>query len=386
MILTRYAFNEHPDSSERWKVAEFNVDQVTLFVGRNGTGKSRLLNTVGALSAMIAGKREIAASVATWEVGFDDGGRKFDYRLETGSGEVLKETLHIDGKLYIQRGSGGEGEMLSEGVGEQLKFKIPEARLAAARADEIQYSYLAPLQKWAESLKKYTFGSDFGRTTLFAATPSDSEAAKEAAIASRDKPENVVAIYHDGYVRFGEAFDAAILRDFCSVGYDCSEVFTSPLGVSAHQLPPDIQHRMPMMIAVRERDLETFTTQMEMSNGMFRALALIINVQHLIFSGQSSAILVDDIGEGLDYQRSTALIKLLIERCETHSIQLLMTTNDRFVMNEVDLRHWHVINRTGHDVNILDYENSKEIFDRFRFLGLSNFDFFSREAYLGNLH
>ena len=116
--------------------------------------------------------------------------------------------------------------------------------------------------------------------------------------------------------------------------------------------------------------------------GMYRALALLINLNFTVKSGQPASVIVDDIGEGLDFERSMALIKLLIKKCKRKNIQLLMATNDRFVMNEVELRYWHVVHRTGNHVKILDYQNSKKRFDDFKFLGLSNFDFFSREAYL----
>ena len=52
-------------------------------------------------------------------------------------------------------------------------------------------------------------------------------------------------------------------------------------------------------------------------------------------------------------------------------------------MNEVDLKYWHVVHRTGNKVEVLDYQNSKKRFDEFKFLGLSNFDFFSSKSYLG---
>lgn len=61
-----------------------------------------------------------------------------------------------------------------------------------------------------------------------------------------------------------------------------------------------------------------------------------------------------------------------------------MTSNDRFVMNEVDLKYWHILNRSAETVRILDYANSGEKFDHFKLIGLSNFDFFSREIYLEN--
>jgi ABC-type lipoprotein export system ATPase subunit len=48
-----------------------------------------------------------------------------------------------------------------------------------------------------------------------------------------------------------------------------------------------------------------------------------------------TCVLIDDIGEGLDYERSSNLIKLLLKKMKKESIQLIMSTNDRFVMNNI---------------------------------------------------
>jgi hypothetical protein len=176
------------------------------------------------------------------------------------------------------------------------------------------------------------------------------------------------------------------LRDFAQVGYDCTDINCSPIENFAIAIAPTqlLMGRMPLALYVKERDLPGPTWQHEMSMGMYRALALLINLNFTIRSRQAASIVIDDVGEGLDFERSMALIKLLIKKCKHKNLQLLMATNDRFVMNEVELRYWHVVHRTGNHVRILDYQNTKKRFDEFKFLGLSNFDFFSSEAYLGS--
>ena len=92
-----------------------------------------------------------------------------------------------------------------------------------------------------------------------------------------------------------------------------------------------------------------------------------------------TCFLIDDIGEGLDYERSCELIDLLIEKAKSHFVQLIMTTNDRFVMNRVPLEMWTVLNRTGSIVKGYNIHNSAEKFDKFRFTGMSNFDLFATD-------
>jgi hypothetical protein len=139
----------------------------------------------------------------------------------------------------------------------------------------------------------------------------------------------------------------------------------------------------PLGLVAKEPDLKGKTDQQYMAQGMFRTLSLIIQINYAQMARVPSCILVDDIGEGLDYERSTNLIKLLIEKAKNSDVQLIMATNDRFVMNNVPLQYWSVIHRIGNRSRIYNYRNARKIFDKFEFTGLSNFDFFSSDYFLG---
>ena len=98
-------------------------------------------------------------------------------------------------------------------------------------------------------------------------------------------------------------------------------------------------------------------------------------------SDRDGQIQPDDFGEGLDFERSRTLIDLLRSKAHNSeaSIQLIMTTNDRFVMNNIPLEEWTVLQRVGHQVRVRNYGNSKQIFDEFKYTGLNNFDFFATD-------
>jgi hypothetical protein len=58
-----------------------------------------------------------------------------------------------------------------------------------------------------------------------------------------------------------------------------------------------------------------------------------------------------------------------------------MSTNDQFIMNAVNIEHWAVIVREGNKISLFNYENSREIFEEFKFTGLNNFDFYASEFF-----
>jgi hypothetical protein len=186
-------------------------------------------------------------------------------------------------------------------------------------------------------------------------------------------------IYETGAKRFKQSFNKAIIDDMKKLRYPISNVGIEVLSkdhvqVQGTPFPPS-------SIYVQERDLACKTTQIEMSQGMFRALALTIQLNYWAFSKTPVCLLIDDIGEGLDFQRASSLISLLVHKTIVNKFQLIMTTNDRFVMNSVPLKYWRVLQRTGNDVRVIDQHSSPKAFADFERLGLSNFDFFSRELY-----
>ena len=63
-------------------------------------------------------------------------------------------------------------------------------------------------------------------------------------------------------------------------------------------------------------------------------------------------------------------------------VQVIMTTNDRFVMNKIPLDYWSVIERISKKSLFYNYKNSKETFDEYKYSGLSNFDFLATDFYL----
>ena len=131
-------------------------------------------------------------------------------------------------------------------------------------------------------------------------------------------------------------------------------------------------------IKVKEKDLACWTDQFDMSNGMFRALSTIIHFNYYELENIPGVVLIDDIGEGLDYERSTKLIELLISKVESNqNMQLIMSTNDSFVMNSVDLKYWQIIDREGCQIKYYNQTNSPKTFSDYKDAGLNHFDFFA---------
>jgi len=175
----------------------------------------------------------------------------------------------------------------------------------------------------------------------------------------------------DKYIR------KSIIEDFTYIGYPINKVSVKSTLVSG--IPNPV-----LMTSVQENDLECEIEQPTMSQGMYRAFSMIIILNYILNQQKKCTIVIDDIGEGLDFERSSALTKLLIKKLEGTEIQMIMTSNDRFLINTVPLRYLNVLERKSHVVKSYNYHNSKKIFDDFKYTGLNNFDLLSSEMFRPN--
>ena len=136
-----------------------------------------------------------------------------------------------------------------------------------------------------------------------------------------------------------------------AIGYEVADI-----GLMAPEtvpLPPNFSAANVIGLYVLERPLRGRTEQFAMSQGMFRALATLIHLNFGIYSKRPRCVMIDDIGEGLDFDRSSGLISLIVSKCQDANLQVILTTNDRFVMNAVPIDYWTVLDRRGNTVMCL---------------------------------
>lgn len=373
MLLKRIELSNHINSPKHWR-ASLELNQAVLLVGRNATGKSKILAGVGTLGRMIAGKVRVADS--TFNATFDHEGQQARYALGTQNGVVRSEEFSVEGKVLMFRDETGNGwaTAIQAGV-ERLQFRVPLGELAVvAKRDLVQHPFLEPLHEWARALRYYRFNElrrhQFALLKFVQKPNPDPSDANQA-----------VALFHAGIEECGPDFSRAIVADLNTMGYAVKDVTIEPMDGAGGTLTSDQPEARPYGLSIQEEDLNSRTRQPEMSDGLFRALSLLIHATYAEFANKPSCILIDDIGEGLDYERSTALIQLLMAKAEHRSIQLVMSTNDRFVMNAVPLKSWCGLKRTPEGVQTICELTHPDLFEDFKLTGLNNFDFFTMDFF-----
>ncbi|MBD2386269.1 ATP-binding protein [Cylindrospermum sp. FACHB-282] len=377
MKLDFVEYCEDKGKPSEWRLEGCQLGNVNLIVGKNASGKSRILKAINFLSILLS--RDVfifpSCKFSEWILTFDSHNQesKKVYKLVLNNGQVIEESFSIGSKNYLDRKESGEGKVWAEKLGQYIDFQTPvDGVTAFKRRDSIQHPFFDEIYNWSNSLRYYQFGTYLGKNYFLSNSNRD-----EMELELKDQ-DRVIDIFNLGKKEIGLDFIEAIKSDMLSVGYNISEIETE-CDQADKVSHPDMKSQY---IYVQESDLKDKTAQGLISQGMFRALSLIIQVNYSLLSKRTSCILIDDIGEGLDFERASAIIKLLIGKAQSGLIQLIMTTNDRFIMNGVPLEYWLVIERKPGLAKLHNIHNSKQIFEDFKFTGLNNFDFFATQFYM----
>lgn len=382
MYLKQLLYTGQKDTPAEWCIegrpASGNTGQqwlgfadITLIVGSNASGKTRTIQAIRNIADIFceghlpARMNYNGDNTASYQLRFDNNGVPLEYVLDYRDGKILQETLTVDGQIRLDR---AKGQLWYEGTQNFLEFETDPDLLAISRRDKKQHSFFEPLYTWGRHLNHYRFGSPLGKDAFLRDLGKIDD--EELDLKDADK---VAMVFIRGEKLYAGRFTQAIIADMKELAYDLSKI-----GIRQFKNLPF----QAFGLFVQEHDLQQATDQLNMSQGMFRALSLLIQLNYSLLSQTPGCVLIDDIGEGLDHERARKLIGLIIDKIKGSKVQVIMTTNDRFVMNNVPLEYWSVIQRTPNKSLFYNYQNSRETFDEYRYSGMSNFDFLATGFYM----
>jgi AAA15 family ATPase/GTPase len=378
MHLESLKYTQMENTPCEWNLEDCTFGKINLIVGKNATGKSRIIGAIKALADLFSFYPVLPfTDISNYLVKFDNNHKKTSYKLRYENKKITEELIVIGKKIMLKRGDNGKGKIRAAQLKRFMDFQVSDDKIAvSAKRDQIQHNFLEDWYNWGKDLRFYPFSTYLGKDHVLLG--SSDEISSNEKINLRD-PNQVVTIFKKGQEEFKDEFTNLVKSDMEKIDFKIENIKIDNQILTI----PKINNSSLKGFIVKENNLECPIEQSAISQGMFRTLSLLIQWNYFNLSKNlPSCILIDDIGEGLDYDRASSLIKLLIEKIKETDTQLIMTTNDRFVMNNVPLEYWSVIQRSVNKSKIYNYRNSKEIFDKFNYTGLNNFDFFSSEYYI----
>lgn len=336
-------------SEGSWTLDPIALSQSNLLVGENSAGKSRTLEALKACADFIA-QNGLAHTPFNMigdidcEMTFCDGDKTIKYAFRFSQSIVQSESFSViisdnetqvvarDGETCIVKG---------------MKLNPPTNKLILhVRRDKDAYPEFEEIIQWAENTQILSFAK-LKEDAMHSMRSKSQGIADYVSKLSQQQKKNVI----DNAARLNYK-----INNFNSVEIDggAKIILFEEEGVG--QLP-----------------------FFSMSSGMFRTLYVLILLEYLANDTTPSMLLIDDLSEGLDYGRSIELGKLLFDYCSRHNIDLLVSSNDNFLMDVVPIDKWIILNREGTSVHNMSQQTHPELFEDFSFTGLNNFSLFSSD-------
>ncbi len=344
--------------SDDWVLQKLDLQEVNLLVGQNGTGKSKTLanlnyfNLIEYFLGTMPG-HQFLDDIMKWEIEWTT---KTDVILEYkiiikvidySRFEIIEEKLLRNSIILLQRKRDGECQIYSENTHRVETFTPPHDKLAIlSRRDTKSFPYIEEIINWSKNSRKLSFNDisqEFNGTYDF-----------------NPESEPFPLIFS----KLKEQERQNVINNFQKIGFSISEIRYLFNGNHHYLL-------------LKEKGVKIDMYFEDLSQGMLRTLNLLIYVEYLISKNETATLLIDDLGEGLDYIRATGLGKILFKLCEENNIQLIATTNDNFLMDVIDIDNWNVLIRDGKTVTGINKVNHPKLFEDFVYEGTSNFNFFS---------
>ena len=344
MRLVRFSFKD----GGMWNLKKVSLGNINLIVGPNAVGKTRSIKAIDTVVHFMLKVPELF-DPSTFECGlsFIDGESSIHYNFNVKDKSILSEMLSVDNTLVIKRDTRSsiiENELINPPDGMLITQVIRDTQ---------KYPVIERIMEWAE----HTYGIAFSSVR-----PSYKNLGGEAS-----KLFNNVLPLPEMYEKISEVNKDDIRTIMCKMDYDIEKIGLVPLP------------QKNKLVFLSENGVNMPLFSFSLSNGMFRVFYTLVYVFYLSKITGEKCLLIDDLGEGLDYHRSTKLGEWLFKHCEDNNIQLIVTSNDNVLMNHVDLKYWIILSRNGSDVDAINEASDHDLFRQFRLTGLENFDIFSTD-------
>lgn len=373
--MKQITYSQHVGADSEWVLNACDLAEQNLIVGKNATGKTKTLNVIYNTASYISGRTELNLHPQDYTYVFTlNDHETLTYHAAYAQDAILFETLKKNDQTLLERDENGSGKIWAHELQDAIGFKIQHNELAIkAKRDALQHPFLESIHNWANRVRIFRFGSDVGKTNIAILQKGS------AAVRSNDfESIQPVRLFKTGQKLLGPDFIKLVIQDLNAMDFPVEGIeIGEPISIKLEGNIPG----QPTILRIKEEGIKSWIDQFDLSQGMYRSIILLMYIRVAMADGEPNLILLDDVGEGLDFGRSAKLINTVLSNTKVDDIQLIMTTNDRFIMNAVDLKLWKIISRTGPSLNFRNYGNSKADFDRFLTLGLNNFDFFTGNFY-----
>jgi len=363
MKLNKFVFE---DKAREWRLENSNFNRLTLLVGASGVGKTQILKAIHALKEVSKGESingikwyaDFSIGIMdfyTWEGEFekldtnpfvaedeeDEGIKnkpKLLYEKITLNGNTIAERTHdriiFQGKetIKLSREKSLVNHLKEESevsgiLSEMAKIHMTDHSSSQQEAIRINFFDANKLAKKFNSLKKIQESEIDIRGKLFLIYKND------------EKTFNLIK------ARFIDIFPQV------------EDIKVAPLDLDKEEMPA-IFKDYPF-IQIKEKGVERWVRQNNISSGMFRSL---IHIGELYLSPEGTVFLIDEFENSLGINCIDELTADILQ--SKRQLQFILTSHHPYIINSINFSNWKLVTRNAsvvktHDITKFNFGKSK---------------------------
>lgn len=323
-----------------WNVKNVHFDNLTLFVGASGVGKTQILRAIGSLRKIVNGD---SVNGAEWSVEFEENGvvyiwkGAFDaletslediYHFKNSEAVVLYETLEINSKTIIDR-KNTEIEYDGKPI---VKLDANKSAISLLKEEELISPVLNAFRK------VQILNSNISGLTI---TPSINEKRKSHLGIREIKNEKGLSPIEKLFLlKVNKLQEFDDIFDYFKVIFPLIEDVDFAIGSFFNEVACPI-------LKMKEKGVKSWIFQPDISSGMLRTLS---QITMLTLADAGDVFLIDEFENGLGVNCINQLAEMIMYPME--DVQVIMTSHHPYIINTIPFECWKIVTRSASDVAI----------------------------------
>ena len=325
-----------------WNIQDLSIDRLTLFVGASGVGKTQILHSILDIAKIAKG---VSFNGVEWKIKFVLGENSYEWEgkfesvveddisyFEKGEKNynILFEKLTVDESLIIDR---TEDRIVFDNEA-TVKLDAAKSAISLLKAEPL----IAPI--YHGFIQVYQLNNENLGIRLSALINEKREQIKDISTIHDSRIlspiEKLFILRKNGLNEFN------IIKDlFIEIFPLVEDVdFSKEQFFDGTTLP---------ILRIKERGVDTWVLQHEISSGMFRTLS---QITILTLAQDGDVILIDEFENGLGVNCIDKLASQILN--PENDIQIIVTSHHPYIINTIPFKKWKIVTRKSSDVQVLN--------------------------------
>ena len=348
------------NSRDGWHLSKVQFDDINLLVGLSGVGKSRILGSIVSLKHIANGRtlngikwslNFLASDNNTYSwvgefsakrnmVEMDDDEDDEDNDLKDNKSTILFEKLICNGIILLDRKNGSilfkddKVPKLNPNKSAIYLLKEDPINLIVNELNKISlYDHTDPTER-----QMYFFGYD--RKKLL----KDYKSLNDIVNSKLDMTQKMYWLFSKEKELFNK-----IESIFCNIFPFIEAIRIDLLDDAYISTVPSPIRDIPF-IQIKEKNIDKWIPQINISAGMFNALLLLCE---LYLCTENSVILIDELENSLGINCLGAISDEIV--ANTRNTQFIITSHHPTIINNIDYNTWKIVTRKANNVSVCKY-------------------------------